>query len=99
MTATEITPKIARFVGHDYRDAEYVALADTLEWNGCWPEIDATGKLTGLVLDSDDQEQSDYANVNDLAVVEIAVLPKSERARIAAENERGIWDGYATLSA
>jgi hypothetical protein len=99
MTATEITPKIAPFVGRNYRDAEYVAVADSLEWNGCWPEITPDGKLTGFVLDSDDADHGDYANVADLAVVDIAALPNAERARITDDRERGFWDGYARLTA
>jgi hypothetical protein len=51
--------------GLHYKSAEWKEIAKSGEWDGAWPVIDRSGRLTGDVIDSEDG----YLNVDDEAMI------------------------------
>lgn len=84
--------------GEHYKTGENIHLLhEALDWAGLWPVVDAEGNLTGDVYDSGQSDATDYANVDDEAMVAIADLPEAEQRQIRQERLSGIWSGYADL--
>lgn len=86
-----------RYIGR-YYDAPEVKTglhADGADWYGYYPEVDASGLLTGELIDANYSDG--FANVANEAMVAIASLPSHERRRIAREDADGTWDGFAEI--
>jgi hypothetical protein len=81
--------------GEHYESQRWCDAADALDWSGLWPIVNATGCLTGELTDCDDDD--DYANVDDMAMVLISDLPIEEQRRIHRDQRAGYWDGYTRL--
>jgi hypothetical protein len=86
-TVEELT---AKYAGQHYLSRKWQRAANRHDWANRWPIIRLDGTLTGAVDDGGE----DMINVEDLAVIPLAELPREERQRIADARERGTWDGY-----
>lgn len=58
---------IAPYVGARYNSLPVLELLNATDWEGHWPECDASGRLTGYVVDCDNEIC--YCNVDDLAMI------------------------------
>ena len=70
----------------DYRSGEWRALAEIIDWQDMWPEVDGDGCLRGSIVTSGEEG---YLNVDDEAMIEVEVA------------RRGGWrieDGCAALT-
>ena len=86
-----------RHWGEHYRSATWRLISNQsrYDWDGIWPVVDATGLLSGEIIDSESGEG--YANVEDLAQVRIADLPAGDQQEIRRRSANGTWDGYANI--
>jgi len=79
--AAEIVAEEGR--GLRYRSKEWRILAELVQWDCCWPVIDADGELTGEISEGADSE----SNVDDEAMID------TDEARAAGWT---VEDGYAS---
>ena len=78
-TQTEILNELAqRAQGLKYESPEARAILDDGDWAQWWPTCDRNGILDGGIIDS----QPDFANVDDLAMVQFSELTPSEIADV-----------------
>ena len=87
----------AGYAGEPMDSPRWVAAASLHDWSGHYPVVDKDGALTGDIVDCADNSITDYANVDDMAVVAIADLPTTEQKRIRDEEADSTWNGYATI--
>lgn len=72
--------------GLEYRSAEWIALAEFIDWQDMWPVVDGEGCINGSIVTSG---EGGYFNVDDEAMIEVEV---------ARQSGWRITDGYATLA-
>lgn len=66
-----------------------------VHWLEYWPIVDGKGNLTGNVYESGNL--GNYANVDDLAMVNVENLTKNEQKRVERETKDGTFDGYVSV--
>ena len=67
------------------------------DWSQYWPVINGQGVYTGVIADSEGAQG--MANIDEVVLIDSDDLPEAERRRIRNEQETGVWDGQARLTA
>ena len=79
--------------GWNYASPRTQRIMDLVDWTDWWPVCDANGRLTGDIVDS----QDDYYNVDDVAMIADSDLPYSVVQEIERAEEDGTFSGYVCL--
>ena len=67
------------------------------DWSQYWPYINGQARYTGEM--GDGGESGEMANIDEVVLIDSDDLPEAERRRIRNEQETGVWDGQARLTA
>ena len=80
--------------GWNYASPRTQRIMDLVDWTDWWPVCDANGRLTGDIVDS---QEDDYYLVDDVAMIADSDLPYSVVQEIERAEEDGTFSGYVCL--